>query len=659
MLDREFGPYRLSRRLGRGGMADVYLARNLGTGSDVALKVVEQKADRDSEEICEAERRGAILQQQFSEVDSHVPRVHATGSLDGYFFIEMEYVDGEDLAERIARSPLPADEAAGLASELCEFLDKAHAFEATVDGTRLRGIIHADIKPKNVRLSAAGQLKVLDFGIAKGLALSRKLTRNDFGSLAYLSPERLDSGEVDVHVDFWSVGVLLYEMLAAAPPFEADTNSKLEALIRRREPPASLPGSCPPALTRIVLKMLAGDLRRRYQSAAEMRSDLEAFRNGVETQADREWADAVVEQTRRTAAPEADSAEADATRRTVNALAESEATRRTTEKGPGPFSADAETPVPANGQIVGQDPQVRGAAGESKGPGPFSRPMGKLQRWLAAAALIGGIAVVGNETIVWSDAKELRVKLATGESSEVQGVWDRYQGLSQRSLLGIGLLGVKSPLKERLRTQADRVISDFRQDEPTVREAQWREAVTWLTDLLNIDPSDRAATARLRYCEGQLQRITGDARKRKKQPATQAWRDAVTRFEEAGKLDTRWPDPYLAMVRTYVYSLEDVDKATDALNEAERRGYRTGNRELVQLADGYRGRGDRMRREASSVKGLEQERPCLEKAAADYTKAIEIYGKSIGFGDASSSMKITQARLDDVKKRLIELSEAQ
>ena len=174
-----------------------------------------------------------------------------------------------------------------------------------MDGTRLRGIIHADIKPKNVRLNVSGQVKVLDFGIAKGLALSRKLTRNDFGSLAYLSPERLDSGEVDVHVDFWSVGVLLYEMLAAAPPFEADTNSKLESLIRRRQPPAPLPETCPPALARIVLKMLAGDQRRRYQSAGAMRADLEAFRDGTETQADREWAEAVGEETRRTVPPPA------------------------------------------------------------------------------------------------------------------------------------------------------------------------------------------------------------------------------------------------------------------------------------------------------------------------------------------------------------------
>ena len=99
---------------------------------------------------------------------------------------------------------------------MCDFLEKAHEFEATLDDRRIRGIIHGDIKPKNVRLNRAGEVKVLDFGIAKGLALSRKLTRNDFGSLSYLSPERLDSGEVDLHVDFWSVGVLLYEMVAGA-----------------------------------------------------------------------------------------------------------------------------------------------------------------------------------------------------------------------------------------------------------------------------------------------------------------------------------------------------------------------------------------------------------------------------------------------------------
>ena len=139
MLDRDFGTYRLIRRLGRGGVADVYLARNTATGAEVALKLVEQKPDRESREICEAERRGAVLQQQFSLVDDHVPQVHGCWSIEEYFCIEMEYVDGEDLAERIARGAMTPGEAAWVAAEVCDFLRKAHVFEAVVDDTDLRG----------------------------------------------------------------------------------------------------------------------------------------------------------------------------------------------------------------------------------------------------------------------------------------------------------------------------------------------------------------------------------------------------------------------------------------------------------------------------------------------------------------------------------------
>jgi len=609
-------------------MADVYLARGSATGAEVALKLVEQKPDRDSREVCEAERRGAALQQQFSLVDDHVPQVHGCGSLEGFFYIDMEYVDGEDLAERIARGPIDPDEAAWVAAEVCDFLHKAHEFEAVVDDTKLRGIIHADIKPKNVRMNAAGQVKVLDFGIAKGLALSRKLTRNDFGSLAYLSPERLDSGDVDVHADFWSVGVMLYEALAGTPPFEADSNSRLEALIRQRQPPPPLPETCPPALARIVLKMLAGDLRRRYQCAADIRSDLEAFHDGVETRADREWlTEAETEPTRRTTQSPLD----------PSAEAETEATRRTVfpplpdaPGGPGTLAAAAAVP----------------------GPAPARGPIARVRRWAAIAAVLVGLGIVGNEAVIWSSAKELRVNLVTGQAPEMQGIWDRYQDLSRRSLIGIGLVAVRAPLKEQLLAQADHVIADYRQDEPSVREGEWRNAAQWLTDVLHLDPGDRTAAARMRYCEGQLQRIDGEARKRKKQPATDQLHDAVARFQEAARLDSRWPDPYLGLARTYIYGLEDLDKGIAAMHEAEQRGYRPGNRELVQLADGYRNRADRMRREAAAVKGLGQEQACLQKAVDDYSKAIEIYAKAIGFGEASGAMRQVQARRDEVQRRL-------
>jgi len=654
MLDRDFGTYRLIRRLGRGGVADVYLARHATTGAEVALKLVEQKPDRESREICEAERRGAVLQQQFSLVDAHVPQVHGCWSLDGYFCIEMEYVDGEDLAERIAHGAITPGEAAWVAAEVCDFLQKAHVFEAVVDDTDLRGIIHGDIKPKNVRINSGGRVKVLDFGIAKGLSLSRKLTRNDFGSLAYLSPERLDSGKVDVHVDFWSVGVVLYEMLAGSPPFEAESNSKLEALIRRREPPPPLPSSCPPALARIVLKMLAGDLRRRYQSAADIRSDLEAFRAGYETRADRGWlAESEAEATRRTSpgGPD-DPVRPETTRRTVRpngAAAVSEATARTV------LPAAATVP-----QIAAPTPPAADVPAQPAAqPTPSRGVLGTLRLWAAVMAMIVGAGVVANEAIIWSEARNLRVSVATGQGSEMHTHWLRYQDLSGRSLLGIGLIGVRSPLKERLLAQADRVMAGYRQDEASAREAQWRSAVTWLTDALHLDPGDRSATARLRYCEGQLLRLDADAKRRKKQPAGDTLQEAVARFQEASRLDTRWADPHLALARTHVYGFDNIDAALAAMREAEQRGYRPGNRELMQLADGYRSRADRMRREAAAAEMQEQERACLRKASDDYTQAIDIYGKAIGFGEASGAMRLAQARRDEVRRRLDELQSEQ
>jgi serine/threonine-protein kinase len=640
MLERDYGPYRLIRRLGRGGMADVYLATDGRTGALVALKLVEQRPDRDSQEICDAERRGAILQDQFGRVDEHVPRVHAFGASDGHFYIDMEYVDGEDLAERIGRGPLPADTATWIAAEVCEFLDRAHRFEATVDDTKVRGIIHADIKPKNVRLNQAGQVKVLDFGIAKGLALSRKLTRNDFGSLAYLSPERLDTGEVDVQVDCWSVGVLLYEMLASRPPFDADSTPHLEALIRRREPPPPLPDPCPPPLQRIVLKLLAGDARRRYESAADIRSDLERFRAGATTRADSEWLGDDAAATRRTV-PEPDGGEpGERTHRALAAPAtrvevDDQATRRTTTPPAG-----------------GAPPEAGGLATPPPRPPRHSR----ARRWAAVAALLAGIGLVGNEVLVSSDAKQLRLDLATSAGPAMQGLWTRYQELAHRSLLGLALVGVRGPLKERLTAQAERVVTDYRQDEPAVREAQWRDAAAWLTNVLHLDPGDTRAASRLNYCDAQLQRITGEARKRKHQPSGPPFHEAIARFEEAARLDPSWPDPYLGLARVYVYGIEDLDKAIAALREAESRGYRPGNRELVQLADGYRSRADRVRREAAAVRGLGQEKECLQKAADDYRQALDLYGKAIGVGEVSTTMRQVRARLDDVHRRLAELS---
>ncbi len=643
MLEREFDRYRLIRRLGRGGMADVYLAHDRERGHEVALKIVEMGSDADSHEICDAERRGAILQDQFSRVDSHVPFVHRWGTFASWFFIDMEYVEGEDLAERVGRGPTAPADAAWIGAEICRFLERAHAFEAEVEGTRVRGIIHGDLKPRNVRVTPAGQIKVLDFGIAKGLSLSRKLTRNDFGSVTYMSPERLDSGDVDPHVDLWSTGVVLYELVAGSVPFHADSTPKLEARIRSRQPVPPLPDACPPALARVILKQLAGDMRRRYASAAELRDDLEAFREGRETRADREWLGGDLDATRRTVPAD------DATRRTAPAdalrteetvrtaaappVVDEEPTQKTTPAGP---SADPAPPAPA--------------------PAPTARrPASRARRMLGVAVMLGLLAVLMNEASVWSDARQLRVDLATRPASDAQQLWDRYQSLSNRSLLRFAVAGLRGPMRERLMAQAERVIADYRQDAPAVREAQWRQAAASLTDVLHLDPSDRSALARLRYCEGHLQRIDGETRKRRRQQAAQPLHTAAQKFEEAAQLDNRWPDPYLGLARTYIYGLDDLDRAIAALHEAEKRGYRPGNRELVQLADGYRSRGDRMRRDAQGVKGLDQEKDYLEKALEDYRQSFDLYRQAMGFGDVSANMRQMQDRIDEVERRLGEI----
>src|SRR5205823_9209008 len=136
------------------------------------------------------------------------------------------------------------ERAARIAGQLCEFLEAAHAFEVTIDGRPLRSLLHGDLKPRNIKVTRDDRVKVLDFGIAKALSLSRKVTRNDFGSIAYLSPERLESGEIDSQADFWAIGVLLYEMVSGGLPFQAPDTRRLEQRIRSRRAAALLDGQC-------------------------------------------------------------------------------------------------------------------------------------------------------------------------------------------------------------------------------------------------------------------------------------------------------------------------------------------------------------------------------------------------------------------------------
>src|SRR6185295_5230961 len=189
LTQQQVGRFELRDFLGRGAIGDVYLAHDPDTGREVALKVV--RVHHTDPEMLEAERNGVALQAQISQAAPQVAAVYEWGEQDGLFWVAMEYVDGADLSQSLSRGPLPEDRAATIAHQLCEMLEACHQFSAEIAGRKVYGIVHGDIKPENLRLQVGDRVRVLDFGIAKHLSVTRRFTVNLFGSLPYTPPERL------------------------------------------------------------------------------------------------------------------------------------------------------------------------------------------------------------------------------------------------------------------------------------------------------------------------------------------------------------------------------------------------------------------------------------------------------------------------------------
>lgn len=281
-LNWTLGPYRILREIGRGQFGTVYEAFD-AQGRQIALKLVPVQG-ADSEQKVAAEQQGAALQQRFSRCsDGLVPAVLDHHRIDPYYAIAMELVGGEPLTGIIRSGRVPARRAASIASAICQFLIKAHEFRLTGEDQSEAILVHGDLKPAHILLLEDESIRVLDFGIAKALAARKAATTNLWSSVDYASPERLDSGRVNKHADFWSLGVILFEMLAGIRPYaeyERD-RSRLEAAIRNQEPRLRIPLDVDPQLTAIVDKLLARQIENRYQTARQIADDLQAFLDGT------------------------------------------------------------------------------------------------------------------------------------------------------------------------------------------------------------------------------------------------------------------------------------------------------------------------------------------------------------------------------------------
>ena len=652
-----------SKPVGRGSFGTVFAARRISDGRLVAFKLVLHSGEWGPERI-EAERKGAILQQRFAQAHAMVPEVYDFG-LDGEdFYIAMEFIEGTSLEGLLRRGRLPAEAAAEHARWMCGFLDKAHAFSGVVDGKPYR-IVHTDLKPAHLMISPDGHRKVLDFGIAKALEESRELGTDIGRTIAYASPERLVSDQISPHADFWSLGVMLFEMVCGHRPYPQFDGPRfrreLEHAITSNAPRAPFPESCPAALGAIVSKLLAFQVEHRYPSAAAIKADLELFLRGEVPAAVAIYETPATTPVRRVAAVTvASGAAASSAVAVVDAppvglpLPESRTIPPTEPRPARPVTADVPTEVVPPAAVVGDT--AEGSVDVAAGPAEEAASIAVLkrsivQRFGTAMAMLAIVLVVATEGVAWMFAERFRDTLTSLDERNVTEVKRTYEGVERWALFDIGLgARVHARLRQALTAVGDRVIVDHRREEPLMGPSEWSQANEAFIWALELSSRSGALRAKQLTAEGHVKRFAAEAARGS--AATLLAESALATFRSAAEADPESFDPYLGMARLQVYSLDDVDGAATSIVEAERRGYTAGRREAALLGDGYLRRATAARRRAGVLTGEQKWRE-LNSALADYQRCVELFDPIIAFGNAAQNLEICKAQVQRIERQLL------
>ena len=281
--------YEILELVGQGGMGEVYRARDTKLGRDVAINVLPEAFAQDQERLSRFKREAKLL---VSLNHSNIATLHGLEQSGPHHYLVMEFVEGETLADRIAKGPVPIDEALALFGQIAEGLEAAHD----------DGVIHRDLKPDNIMITPDGKPKILDFGLAKARDEPPGSNRSEsptvtkgtlagviLGTASYMSPEQASGRSVDTRTDIWSFGVVLWEALLGRPLFTGETVSHVLAAVLRDEIDwSALPGGTPRAVRRLLRRCLEREPKGRLQHIGDARIEIHEASNEPASDTDEE-----------------------------------------------------------------------------------------------------------------------------------------------------------------------------------------------------------------------------------------------------------------------------------------------------------------------------------------------------------------------------------
>jgi serine/threonine protein kinase len=640
VMSEPFGPYSViltlaARNQSRIDLVENTLVRN-SEGRDrreVLKRILVVPGKEDNRELIEAEEQGAELQRQAHSRNPHIIEVYDSGRLNEYFFVSMEYVEGQNLEEyqRTLAGPLSPVEAACIARELCSQVATLHEFLLTVDG-KSQAFLHNDIKPSNIQIRKTdNQIRLIDFGAAKSVTYSKNFTRNDFASVAYCSPERLQNGLSDTQTDLWSIAVVLYEMVAGGLPFRASSHQQLELLITSGAPPAALPESCPAGLQAIIYKALSAGVQDRYPDARAFGDDLQQFCAAPDKAPLKTPVTVSENPTRKVTV-----------RPSVPALNQPATGTGSSRFNPTPAS-DLGAPL--------RSPSGLPAPLATLGAAIMQRP---FRFGLRAALGIFALYVTLSAASAHHEVQGLYSSLENEDFpslplSDIDSQYKELQSLRESTFGRFFAFtsNLRTAIKPRLVETAERPINAYRTDQThQPLQSDWLRAYSCLNFATEIDSSDKRTRAELDLVDGHLARIRKD------------YSVARQKFVEASSLAGDSPDPWIGLAWLDAYNDNNLQALISDQIKAQQNHYTPARREAAQRGDVSMILGRKAilaslnwRRKNSA----EEETHFLHEADDDFVRAEKDYQGCRNWAHTEADIEEIHNRRSTIQQRLADL----